>query len=318
MSDSAIASGPGSSARRALLRIQRRHAVPVIVVPALGTAALVLLGPDVTWFRVGLLIAFYAASLLGITVGYHRLLTHGAFSCPPPVKAALAGLGCLAAEGPPIVWVANHRLHHQKSDAEGDPHSPHAPRAGRWARARAFAHAHVGWMLTEPPADVLRYAPDLLRDATVIAVNRRYLSIVVAGLAVPALLGGLVLGGPRGLLEGLLWGGLARIFLVQHVTWCINSVCHVWGGRPWQTREHSRNNPVLGVVAFGEGWHNNHHAAPTSAAHGLRWWQLDVSFGVIKLLSWLGLASDVVVASTGTLARKRAAAADGAAEGGAA
>jgi stearoyl-CoA desaturase (delta-9 desaturase) len=297
--------GP-AGVRAHLLRLQRRHALAVIVVPTLALAALLAWRPEVTAFRIALFGAFYALSLLGITVGFHRLLTHGAFRARPLVRGVLAALGCLAVEGPPIVWVANHRLHHHFSDKPGDPHSPH--RFGRrpMGRLRSFVHAHVGWMLTEPPADILRYAPDLLRDPIVVRVNRRYLSIVAAGLVVPALIGWAALGGWLGLVDGLLWGGLVRIFAVQHVTWCINSVCHVVGGRPYATRDESRNNALLGLLALGEGWHNNHHAAPASAAHGLAWWQVDVSYVVVRLLAACGLATEVRVADRRQLAARSA------------
>jgi stearoyl-CoA desaturase (delta-9 desaturase) len=275
-----------------LLRWQRRRAVPVIALPLLGTACLLLFRWQPTPAALALFAFFYAASLLGVTVGFHRLLTHDAFACGARTRAILTALGCLAAEGPPIYWVANHRLHHQHSDGDGDPHSPRPRGPGAGGRLRSFAHAHIGWMLSALPADPLRYAPDLLKDRTVIAVNRRYLSIAAAGLAAPALIG-LGLWGPIGLVDGLLWGGLARICAVQHVTWSINSVCHLFGARPFDTAEGSRNNALVALLAFGEGWHNNHHAAPTSAAHGLRWWQLDVSFAVIRLLRRFGLARDV-------------------------
>jgi stearoyl-CoA desaturase (delta-9 desaturase) len=298
---------PRSGVRQHLLRLQRRHALPVIVIPALATAALVVWRRDVTPFRLALFGTFYALSMLGITVGFHRLLTHGAFRTPPIVRGVLAAMGCLAAEGPPIVWVANHRLHHHLSDRPGDPHSPFRHGASALGRLRSFLHAHVGWMLTEPPADVLRYAPDLLRDAVVVRVNRRYLAIVAAGLVAPALLGWAVLGGALGMLDGLLWGGLVRMFAVQHVTWCINSVCHLMGGRPFATRDESRNNSLFGLLAFGEGWHNNHHAAPTSAAHGLAWWQPDLSYAVVRLLAACGLAGDVRLADRRRLATRAAA-----------
>jgi len=288
--------------REHLLRLQRRHAIPVIVVPALGTVALLALRWNPTPARVGLFAAFAFVSLLGVTVGFHRLLGHGAFSCAPAVRTVLAAMGCLAAEGPPIFWVANHRLHHQRSDEDGDPHSPRNLGRGALGALRAFWHAHAGWMLTELPADPLRYAPDLLKDRAVARVNRRYRWIVVGGLLAPAAIG-LVAWGPMGFVDGLLWGGLGRLFVVQHITWCINSVCHLAGTRPFQTGDGSRNNPLLGLIGLGEGWHNNHHAAPSSAAHGLAWWQIDISYAVIRLLRVCGLARDVRVADAVSLRR---------------
>lgn len=285
-----------SGVRAYMLRMQRRHAWPVITVPFLGTLALLGWRWDPSPGRVALFVGFYLLSVLGITVGFHRLLTHGAFSAPDGVRVALAILGCLAAEGSPSFWIANHRAHHHNSDRDGDPHSPAAIDGGLSRRIARFVHAHVGWMLTEPPADPLRYAPDLLRDRSVGWVNRRYLWFVAAGLVAPAVIGAAAFRSASGFLDGLLWGGLLRLFVAQHVTWCINSVCHLFGSRPWDTRDDSRNNALLGLLALGEGWHNNHHAAPTSAAHGLWWWQIDVSFAVIRALQALGLARDVRVA----------------------
>jgi stearoyl-CoA desaturase (delta-9 desaturase) len=289
---------PSAAMAAQLLRLQRRQAIPVIALPFLGTLALLLFRREPTPLRLGLFVSFYLVSMLGVTAGYHRLLSHASFACPPRVKALLAAMGCLAAEGPPIFWVATHRLHHQHSDQEGDPHSPVA--AGR-GPLRAFIHAHVGWMLTALPANPLRYAPDLLKDAVVVRVNRRYRAILLGGLAAPALLGWALGGGAGGALDGLLWGGLARIFAAQHVTWAINSVCHLYGTRPFPTREQSRNNWLVALLALGEGWHNNHHAAPGSAAHGLRWWQLDLSYAFVRLLRAVGLAEKVHVADPARL-----------------
>jgi stearoyl-CoA desaturase (delta-9 desaturase) len=282
--------------RAHLLRLQRRHAVPVMALPLLGTLCLLLFRFHPTPLRIALFSSLYLVSMLGVTVGFHRLLTHGSFACPRRVRAILTVMGCLAAEGPPIFWVANHRLHHQHSDEPRDPHSPRRYGPGALNRLRSFWHAHAGWMLSELPADPLRHAPDLIKDPTVVAISRCYLPIAVAGVVAPALLGGLVWGGAAGWLDGLLWGGLARIFAVQQVTWSINSLGHLFGARDWATRDDSRNNPLVALLALGEGWHNNHHAAPTSAAHGWRWWQLDVSFGLVRILRRLGLASQVRLA----------------------
>jgi stearoyl-CoA desaturase (delta-9 desaturase) len=303
---------PGG-AQAHLLRLQRRHAVPVMVLPALGAAVLLLFRWQPTPGRIALCASFYLASMLGITVGFHRLLAHGAFQCAAPVRAALAALGCLAAEGPPVFWVASHRRHHDLADQPGDPHSPHAGITGAGDGARrglrgllsGLFHAHAGWMLSVPPTDPLRYAPDLLKDRAVTAVNRRYLAIAATGLAVPAAIG-LCAWGPIGIVDGLLWGGLGRMFAVQQITWSIISIGHLWGARPWATRDESRNNALLGLLALGEGWHNNHHAAPTSAAHGLRWWQIDVSFWVIKLLGAAGLARAIRVADPARLSARAA------------
>jgi stearoyl-CoA desaturase (delta-9 desaturase) len=293
-------SEPSAAVTAQLLRLQRRQAIPVIALPFAGLVVLLLFRREPTALRLALFASFYLVSMLGVTVGFHRLLSHASFACPRAVRGVLAAMGCLAAEGPPIFWVATHRLHHQHSDQEGDPHSPAllVPGAGR---LRGFVHAHVGWMLTAVPANPLRYAPDLLRDPVIVRVNRRYRAILAAGLVAPALLGLALEGGAVGALDGLLWGGLARICAAQHATWAINSVCHLYGSRPWRTREASRNNWLVALFALGEGWHNNHHAAPTSAAHGLRWWQLDPSFAFVRLLRALGLAEKVTVADPARL-----------------
>ncbi len=264
-----------------------------VLVPLLGAAAAAALAWGYGLFGradLGLLLGMYALTMLGITVGFHRLFTHRAFEAAGPVQLALGVLGSMAFQGRLLEWVGRHRIHHRHSDREGDPHSPHAPRrAGFWGRFRAFWHAHVGWALPPDPADLDRYAPDLRKSRMVRVVSRLFLLWAALGLLIPAGLG-YALGGWPGALTGFLWGGLVRVFLGHHATWSVNSVCHLWGSRPHDSGDESRNNPVVGVLALGEGWHNNHHAFPTSARLGLRWWQADAGYYVIRLLAWLGLA----------------------------
>jgi stearoyl-CoA desaturase (delta-9 desaturase) len=259
----------------------------------LGTAAVSLWGRGFHRVDLGLLLGMYALTGLGVTVGFHRLFTHHAFETSRAVQFVLAALGSMAVQGPLLKWVAQHRLHHRHSDRPDDPHSPHHQGRGLLGLLRGFWHAHLGWAFRPDPPDLDRYVKDLRQSGLLRTLSTLFPLWVAVGLLAPAALGGLLTLSWAGALLGLLWGGLARIFLVHHVTWSINSVCHLWGGRPFQTADHSRNNFLFGVLALGEGWHNNHHAFPTSARHGLRWWQLDASYGVIRALALLGLAWNV-------------------------
>jgi stearoyl-CoA desaturase (delta-9 desaturase) len=202
----------------------------------------------------------------------------------------LAIAGSMAVEGPVLKWVAVHRLHHQHSDDEDDPHSPHFHGGGVRGMLLGLWHAHVGWMFDDDHENLERYIPDLRRDRTLCAISRLFPVWVVVGLALPALIGGLATRSWSGAGLGLIWGGLVRVFFVHHVTWSINSVCHIWGSQPFGNRDHSRNNVIFGFLALGEGWHNNHHAFPASARHGLKWWQADMSYVLIRFLALLGLA----------------------------
>ncbi len=268
-----------------------------VVAPFLGlvAAAVSLWGRGFSWVHLGLLLGMYALTALGITVGFHRLFSHRAFETNGVIQLLLAALGSMAAEGPLLKWVALHRCHHQHSDHAGDPHSPHQPGRNLLGLLRGLWHAHVGWVFEADPPDLPRYVKDLGQSRLLRTASALFPLWVAIGLLVPAALGGLLTGTWMGALFGLLWGGLARIFLVHHVTWSVNSVCHLWGRRPFRTNDHSRNNLLFGVLALGEGWHNNHHAFPTSARHGLRWWQIDMSYWVIRTLAVLGLAWKVAL-----------------------
>src|SRR5262249_28281184 len=251
-----------------------------------------------------LLLGMYALSVLGISVGYHRLFTHRAFETKRAVQFTLGVLGSMAAQGPLLQWVATHRRHHQHSDRSQDPHSPHHHARGAHGLFSGMWHSHIGWMFAPDPPDRSRYVADLSQSRLLRAVNGLFPLWVLMGLLLPTVLGGLWAASWNGAWLGLVWGGLVRIFLVHHVTWSINSVCHLWGARPFQSQDQSRNNFLFGVLAFGEGWHNNHHAFPTSARHGLTWWQIDLGFWVIRALALLGLAWNVRLAClTGRVAR---------------
>jgi stearoyl-CoA desaturase (delta-9 desaturase) len=240
----------------------------------------------------GILAGMYLLAGVGVTVGFHRLLTHRAFETHRPLKYVLAVLGSLSVQGPVITWVADHRKHHAHTDEEGDPHSPHV---GHGSGLRGLLHAHVGWLMNSMGrAERRRYAPELMEDAGMRRINRSFELIVLAGLAIPFVLG-FVLGGTlTAALTALLWGGLVRIFLLHHVTWSINSVCHFFGRRRFATDDHSTNVFWLALPSLGESWHHNHHAFPRSAQQGMRRWELDPSGALIRLLERLGLAWNVV------------------------
>jgi stearoyl-CoA desaturase (Delta-9 desaturase) len=250
----------------------------------------------------------YVATGLGVTVGFHRHLTHRAFKAKPWVRGGLAILGSAAIEGPVVAWVADHRKHHAFSDREGDPHSPHVDHGHGWRGAlKGLWHAHMGWLFIHTQRGAKRrYAPDLLADPLIVFIDRTFLLWTAAGLLVPAGLGYLIGGSGHAALTGLLWGGAVRMLVVHHVTYSINSLCHFFGRRAFDTGDESRNLLWLAPFTFGESWHNNHHAFPTSYQHGLRRWQLDPSAVVIRLLEATGLAWDVVRISPERQARKAA------------
>ncbi|MBV9193182.1 MAG: acyl-CoA desaturase [Solirubrobacterales bacterium] len=247
------------------------------------------------WQDILILAIFYAGVGTGVTVGFHRLLTHRSFKCHRLTRAAFAALGSAAAEGPVIDWVATHRKHHQFSDEHGDPHSPHGHGAGFTGSLRGLVHAHIGWVFADMEvADERRYAKDLLADPLIRFVDRTFLLWVLLGLAAAFGLGVALNGSVAGGLEALLWGGAARIFLMHHATFSINSLCHFFGRRAYDTPDESRNLAWLALPTWGEAWHNNHHAFPTSYRHGLERWQLDPSAAIIRMLESTGLAWDVV------------------------
>lgn len=228
----------------------------------------------VTPWDLALLLWFYTATGMGITVGFHRMLTHRSFEAHPAVRALLLALGSMAVQGPALDWASNHIKHHAKTDTDDDPHSP----------LRGFFHAHMGWLITSRVAEPEVYGRWMLKDRMVLFFSRTFLFWIALGLFLPYALGGW---------QGFVWGGLVRVFLLHHVTWSVNSVCHVFGKRDYDTPDCSTNQWVVGILAFGEGWHNNHHAFPRSAFHGLKWWQIDVSAYAIRLLEWAGLARRV-------------------------
>jgi stearoyl-CoA desaturase (Delta-9 desaturase) len=292
---------PTTEPASALTRIGTLIAV---VLPFLGllAAILSLWGWAFSWRELSVFLGMYVATALGVTVGYHRFFTHRSFETGRTMQFVLGVLGSMALQGSLFQWVAYHRRHHEHSDGQEDPHSPHHHGPGLRGVLRGLWHAHIGWFFTSSSPCLSRYIPDLRKSAMLRSVSALFPLWIVVGLLVPGLAGWLLMGGWIGLVCGLLWGGLVRIFFVHHVTWSINSVCHMWGGQPFRGQDQSRNNLIFGVLAFGEGWHNNHHAFPTSARHGFRWWQLDASYWTIRAMALCGLAWNVKVPAAETLA----------------
>jgi stearoyl-CoA desaturase (Delta-9 desaturase) len=278
-----------------MTRIERTANLLGVVIPFAGVlVAIVLLwNRAVDAIDLGIFAAMYLITAVGITVGFHRLLTHRAFQTFAWLERMFAVMGSLAVEGSVLDWVADHRKHHAHADKVGDPHSPHV---GHGSGLRGLWHAHTGWLLeTQGQADWKRYAGELYEDKRMRRIGRRFPLLVLVSLAVPTLAGfvlhGFTLGGA---LRGYIWGGLVRIFLVHHVTWSVNSICHFFGRRRFDVEDQSTNVAWLAVFSLGESWHHNHHAFPRSAYHGLRWWEIDLSGWLISALARLGLAWNVI------------------------
>ncbi|MGZ5311645.1 MAG: acyl-CoA desaturase [Solirubrobacterales bacterium] len=267
--------------------------VPILL---LGVAGWQVWNEALHWRDIAIFAVFYVATGLGVTVGLHRLFTHRAFKTGPRTRAVWAVLGSMAIEGPIISWVADHRKHHACSDKEGDPHSPHHGHGEGWkGQVKGLYHAHVGWLFDHTQrGSKERFASDLLRDPIVSYVDRTFFLWAILSLTLPMLIGWVWGGTIDAALTALLWGGIVRMFLLHHVTYSVNSLCHTFGRRPYDTKDESRNFAPVALLAFGEGWHNNHHAFPTSARHGLRWWQPDPTAAVITAMEKAGLAWDVV------------------------
>ena len=276
-------------------RAERTANLAGVVVPFLGVIAAVVMlwNKAVDGTDLAILGVMYLLTALGVTVGFHRLLTHRAFQTYPWLERTFAVLGSLSVQGSVMDWVADHRKHHAHTDVDGDPHSPHV---GHGSGLQGLWHAHVGWLLeTQGQADWKRYAPELYEDPAMRRIGRRFPLLVVISLLVPTLAGfvlhGFTLGGA---LRGYVWGGLVRIFFVHHVTWSVNSVCHFFGRRRFEIDDRSTNVGWLAVLSLGESWHHNHHAFPRSAYHGLRWWEVDLSGLIISAMARVGLAWNVV------------------------
>jgi len=266
-----------------------------VAVPLLAVAAAVPVawGGWLSWVDVGLALVFWAITGLGITVGYHRYFTHGSFKVGRAAKIALALAGSLALEGTIRQWVADHRKHHKFSDEVGDPHSPWLFGTSKRAVAKGLYYAHIGWMFDEAQASTERYAPDIRADRDLEAISRWFPAIVVATFMLPAVLGGLLTWSWAGALTAFFWAGLIRVAVVHHVTWSINSICHVFGNAPFASRDQSTNVWWLAIPSFGESWHNLHHADPTAARHGVLRGQIDLSAAMIRVMEVTRVARDV-------------------------
>jgi stearoyl-CoA desaturase (delta-9 desaturase) len=292
---------------RQLQSIQKLFGYAAVFLPALGTViALVLLAyQPLDKVSVGLCILLYVATVLGITVGFHRILSHCSVKANGPVRAVFAVLGSMAAQGHVIHWVSNHRRHHQHTDQAGDPHSPHSTSEGKHlGHWQGFWHSHITWMFEGEFPNVL-LSKDLLKDPIILQINRFYLGWVLLGFAAPAAISGLLNQSWWGVAHGLLWGGFVRTFLVHHIIWSINSVTHLYGRRPFSTKENSTNNVWIALPSGGESWHNNHHAFPQSAKFGLMWWQADIGWWCIQLMCQFGWVWDVKVPTKKMMQAKR-------------
>ena len=289
------------------VRLQRIAVLWLTVLPFAGfiVACITLWGDSLTGLNLTLLIAGHVLTAGGITLGYHRLFTHQSFDAVRPVRLALAVLGSMAVQGSVISWVADHRRHHAFSDKEGDPHSPHVDAEDSLSGIlKGLWHSHVGWLFKEQSTVRERWAPDLLKDPAMVRIDRAFPWLVFASFALPPVIGFVVTGTLWGAITAFLWGSLARVFLVHHVTWSINSICHFFGSRDFATTDHSTNNWVLALVSLGESWHNNHHAFPSAAIHGVKRWQVDLSGLAIVALEKARLARDVKRVTPKQLAAK--------------
>ena len=266
-----------------------------LLVPFLALIAAVPLmwGWGLSWTDLGIAAGLYLVSILGVTVGYHRYFTHGAFKTTRPLRVALALAGSLSAQGPVIDWVADHRRHHAFSDRPGDPHSPWLFGTSPVALAKGFWHAHMGWLFGRDKTNADRFAPDLLADRDIRTVDRLFWLWTTLSMLIPAVLGGIITMSWWGALTAVFWAGLVRVSFLHHVTWSVNSICHMIGSRPFANRDKAANFWPLAILSMGESWHNSHHADPTCARHGVLPGQIDISARVIWIFERLGWARDV-------------------------
>lgn len=304
----AIASSPLPSqkltiANDYLQNIYRRVALVTVTIPCLGVVAAIelLWNLGIGAVEIGLLLGMYAVTTFGVEVGFHRLFSHHAFQTNTTIRVILAILGAMAAQGGVVYWVAHHRRHHQYADLPGDPHSPHLHENS----LRGLWHAHLGWTLNGEITNSMVFARDLLRDPVIAKVNQLQQVWVMLGLVIPTIIGGLLTMTWMGAFEGLIWGGLVRIFLAHQVINSTNSICHLYGSRPFYSSDRSTNNLWLAIPSWGQSWHNNHHAFPSSAVVGLDWWQIDLGGWVIRLLEKLGMAWNVKVPTASLIEAKR-------------
>lgn len=293
--------------RPASVRLQRVIAFSVVVLPFVGVllATVLLWNAGITWRELACFAVMYLICMLGITVGFHRYYAHKSFDAGRIVALLLGICGSMAVQGPLLFWVATHRRHHAYSDSDGDPHSPHQHGEGLRGLWSGFWHSHIGWMFSPLQTDISWFARDVLQNRDAFWVHRTYFTWVALGLALPAIALGLLTQSWWGALNGFVWGGLVRIFFVNHSAWCVGSISHMFGTRPFVTHDHSANNYLVAVLAFGEGLQNNHHAFPGSASHAVKWWQPDLSICVIRVLEACRLVQNVQFPSDHALASRR-------------
>lgn len=285
----------GDPVKGAALAVSRTITTLLVVGPAvaLGIVLLPLWGHVIGLRDVFIALAFYLFSAFGVTVGFHRLFTHRSFTANRPLRVVLAAAGSMAVEGSPIAWVANHRRHHMFSDHPGDPHSPQGFGRGIRNQMRGLFHAHCGWVFKPDITPAERFAPDLLGDRDIVAVNRLFPVLAIVSFALPFGIGWAISGTLAGAITALIWAGLIRMAVLHHVTWSINSICHMFGKRPFETKDRSTNFAPLAILSLGESWHNFHHAHPSAARHGALPHQIDLSATLIRVFERLGWATSV-------------------------
>jgi stearoyl-CoA desaturase (delta-9 desaturase) len=290
-------------------RVQAGVTTMFVVVPfaGLGVAVWLAWGRGLSLADILLAVLFYVITGLGVTIGFHRLLTHRSFTAAPALRTALAVAGSMSFQGAVIGWVATHRRHHAFTDRPGDPHSPYRYGTSLAGQLRGLAHAHMGWLLRNDPTSPERYAPDMTADPAMRVISAAFPALCALSLALPFGAGWLIGGSWRTALLALLWAGLVRVTVLQHVTWSVNSLCHVFGSRPFATRRYDRATNLwpLALVSFGESWHNMHHSDPACARHGAEPGQIDISATVIRVFERLGWATGVRWPVSDRLAARR-------------
>jgi stearoyl-CoA desaturase (Delta-9 desaturase) len=292
---------------RSATRRKQFVALMVVLPPLLGTiyaiAHSMIFG--VTWLELGSLIGMYLFCMLGITIGFHRYFAHRSFDTSPTFEYVLAAIGSMASQGPLLFWVSTHRSHHAYSDQAGDPHSPNLHGSGWQGLLHGWWHSHIGWMFSRQMAAWNHFSHDLMKDRRLFRIHQQYFYWVVVGLALPTMICGLMTQSLAGAWSGFLWGGLVRMCLVNQASWCVGSVCHMFGTRPFRTDDHSANNHLVAVLTFGEGLQNNHHAFPSAYSHRVAFGEPDLSATVLYLLSKLGLVWNLKFPSTKVVADSR-------------
>jgi stearoyl-CoA desaturase (delta-9 desaturase) len=289
-----------------LTRFQQHHALAITWLPIAGVVGTLIMAAivGVSTSEIVIFAIFSLLTTLGVEVGLHRYFSHSSFKAHPIIRFTLAIWGTWSAQGPIIYWVANHRRHHQYSDRPEDVHSPYYQEQQSLSGFQGFWHAHLGWIFSHKMTNTTIFAKDLLQDNLISKINHFYLPILFLGLLLPGLINGLWTQSFLGFFTGFLWGGLVRTFIVQQFTFAVNSLCHVYGSRPFKSNDNSTNNFWLALPTIGGSWHNNHHAFPHSAITGFYWWQIDLGGLFIRTLEFLGLVSDVKVPSQKMLAAK--------------